>query len=803
MNLKPGKNQRRKQLKRDMLNWLSVQPGQMLRKDEFVKKVGDFNDSNSVLGGDDFLIFNLDGEKWVKVKTDFHKNGEIKKRLEEINDPKTAPKNPDKAFLQKSMEDDWKALTYICGDVVRTGSSKAKNNRLYVIARTYTEGSAAKRLSLPLEVIREAVQDRDMPSFVDPVNRIRIPAEALEAVIKDHESLEKIHNHVQIKVRDISLVLGISYSAVRSRLKKADLSPSDPRWGDIRGLWSLPDDLTTFQTMADEKLPTRLASVRVGNKDGLPIFAGTFGRGSIKKREEAYRLRQQLLDVFPTWENINRTNQHITLHLGPTNSGKTFNGLNHLVNAGSGWYLSPLRLLAHEIYDTLNKQGVLCNLLTGEESIVVEGAKITAATIEMFNPHQSGQCVIIDEVHMLSDSQRGWAWTRAIMETSAPDIHIIGSPIAETLVLRLVEELGFPINVESYDRLTPLDVAGRAWSLLTLPPKTILIAFSRKMVLGLKSELEKTHHRTVSVVYGNLPPEVRLRQAERFARGETEICVATDAVGMGLNLPADNVCFYELSKYDGNTNRLLTANEIKQIGGRAGRYGLSEHGMVGAFSKTDLKIISNALNSSIEDIPFAYVAPTPESIALLPGTLSQKLKKWVELDGIPERWRQTLKPVDLTEQIELAQLLTANDIQDIGEDAALELINAPCVKNTENYWLECACAIIDAEVMPPVAVDLPKKITNANDLETYEFAIRCADIYLWLSQRRKFCQYAPEQEHVRAKRYAWSMAVNEALIRRIDTTRRCKSCGKSLSLNYRYNICSSCYRERRFEYDFN
>src|SRR5258708_18325995 len=84
-------------------------------------------------------------------------------------------------------------------------------------------------------------------------------------------------------------------------------------------------------------------------------------------------------------------------------------------------------------------------------------------------------------------------------------------------------------------------------------------------------ELERMN-RSVSVVYGNLPPEVRRRQADRFAAGETEICVATDAVGMGLNLPADNVCFYELEKFDGTQVRPLTTNEIRQIGGRGGRF---------------------------------------------------------------------------------------------------------------------------------------------------------------------------------------------------------------------------------------
>ena len=797
---KSGKKRRRKQLLGEMLIWLSAQPGQMCRRADFVNKIGNFNDSQSVLGGIDFVIFDLDGEKWTMAAADYHNHGEIRRRIKEQSVENKAIIQPANPEMQRLHTDAWKACTLMCGESLRSGKGNAKTNRLFVIARTFTEGSAAKRLALPVYVVQEAVRAGDLPSFVDPEGKIRIPAGAVEETANDESRFEKIRLHTRIKVRHISLAAGVSYSAVRSMLKKMRLSSTEPEWGEIKGLLNLPDSLNTFQAVVAERYPLWLKSVVEENHGPHPTPTNAPEHKFSKKGAESHRLRQQLLSVFPTWENINRTNQHITLHLGPTNSGKTFNGLAHLIQSGSGWYLSPLRLLAHEVYDTLNKQGCPCNLLTGEEAIIVEGANITAATIEMFNPQKSGLCVIIDEVHMLSDSQRGWAWTRAIMETTSPDIHIIGSPIAESLVLKLAEELGFPIDVENYTRLTPLDVAKRSWSLMELPAKTILVAFSRKMVLGLKSEIEKAHHRSVSVVYGNLPPEVRLKQAERFAKGETEICVATDAIGMGLNLPADNVCFYETSKYDGTHLRVLTSNEIKQIAGRAGRYGLSDYGLVGAFSKIDLKIISNALNSSTEEIDYAYVAPTPESIALLPGTLAQKLKNWVELNGIPERWRELLKPIDLSEQIALAQLLTAEDVREIGEDSALELINAPCVKNTENYWLDCARAIIDGEEMPAVSVALPRKINSANDLETYELAIRCADIYLWLSQRHKFAQFGSESDPVRSNRYRWSMAVDEALMKRVDTTRRCRSCGRSLPLNYRYNICGSCYNERRFDY---
>ena len=286
-------------------------------------------------------------------------------------------------------------------------------------------------------------------------------------------------------------------------------------------------------------------------------------------------MRNRLIDAFPKWRNAWRDQQQLYLHIGAPNSGKTHDALQALKEAGSGWYLAPLRLLAYEIYDRLNDEGVACSLLTGEEYIPVEGARITAATIEMFNPVDSRACVIIDEAQMLADADRGWAWTRAFMESAAPEMHVIGPPTARTLIEVLAAAAEIPGELVEHQRLAPIAVAERHLTLETLPPSTILVAFSRRSVLDLKMKLERLG-RAVSVVYGSLPPEVRRRQADRFAEGETEICVATDAVGMGLNLPADVVCFYEVEKFDGKNDRPLLPSEVHQIGGRAGRFGMSD-----------------------------------------------------------------------------------------------------------------------------------------------------------------------------------------------------------------------------------
>src|SRR5262249_32863571 len=160
-----------------------------------------------------------------------------------------------------------------------------------------------------------------------------------------------------------------------------------------------------------------------------------------------------------------------------------------------------------------------------------------------------------------------------------------------------------------------------------LPPRTILVAFSRRRVLHLKTELEM-HRRSVSVVYGNLPPEVRRRQADRFAEGQTEICVATDAGGMGLNLPARQVCFFELGKFDGKRMGVGGRGEVHQIGGGGGRYGLSKAGLVGAATRRGLRMLQQLYARSPDELTHARVAPAVEDLEMIPGTLAHRFAQW-------------------------------------------------------------------------------------------------------------------------------------------------------------------------------
>ena len=271
--------------------------------------------------------------------------------------------------------------------------------------------------------------------------------------------------------------------------------------------------------------------------------------------------------------------RRITLVTGPTNSGKSHTALDRLSGAASGLALAPLRLLAHEFREALAARGVPASLATGEERIVEPGSRHLAATVEMCPLHNPVEVAIVDEAQMLHDPDRGAAWTAAIMGAPAREVFVLGSPDCAPMVRRIATLCGDPIEEVTLQRKGPLAAAAEAVRLGDLGAGDALIAFSRREVLDLRAALQGRGRR-VAVVYGALSPEVRRAEAARFNSGDADILIATDAIGMGLNLNIRRVVFAALRKFDGTQSRDLLAHEIKQIGGRAGRYGRHEAGVV-------------------------------------------------------------------------------------------------------------------------------------------------------------------------------------------------------------------------------
>lgn len=339
-------------------------------------------------------------------------------------------------------------------------------------------------------------------------------------------------------------------------------------------------------------------------------------------------------DWYPKARRLKR---HIICHLGPTNSGKTYEALNRLQTAERGIYCGPLRLLAWEVYEKMNTAGVACDLWTGQEIKEIEGSKHVSCTVEMVDVNRVYEVAVVDECQLLGDKERGWAWTRAILGLPAIELHLCGSPAFLQIVSELAQEMGDEVEVRRYDRLSPLKTQKKpvkSWA--EIEPGDCVVAFSRKKLFQLKNEIEvATKHKGIKccIVYGGLPPDARREQARLF-NDETSgwnVLVASDAIGMGLNLSISRIIFSSMEKFDGVIDRPLTAAEVKQISGRAGRFGSQyETGTVAGRDKMDIQLIERALAKEDEIIESCGLKPSCEQLQLFAQVHGLKIRKTEE-----------------------------------------------------------------------------------------------------------------------------------------------------------------------------
>ena len=255
--------------------------------------------------------------------------------------------------------------------------------------------------------------------------------------------------------------------------------------------------------------------------------------------------------------------------LGPTNTGKTYTAFEKLFSYSSGIFGFPLRLLARENYDKALKKVGLSNvaLITGEEKIVPKEAKYFFCTVESMPNNMSVDCVIIDEIQLAADYERGHIFTDRILNSRGNFLTIfLGSLNIENILKKIYPN----IIIEKKNRFSQLTFL-RKQNFSKLEPRSAIIAFNINKVYEIAENI-RTHKGGTAVVLGSLSPRTRNAQVEVYENKNVDYLVATDAIGMGLNLNINHVNFSALEKFDGRYNRNLAPNEIGQIAGRAGRY---------------------------------------------------------------------------------------------------------------------------------------------------------------------------------------------------------------------------------------
>ena len=323
----------------------------------------------------------------------------------------------------------------------------------------------------------------------------------------------------------------------------------------------------------------------------------------------------------------------IIYHGGPTNSGKTYHALQRLKAAdpakGGGLYCGPLRLLALEVYETLNKAGAYTDLLTGQERREVPFSTHISCTVEMVNLNREYDVAVIDEIQMIGNPQRGYAWTRALLGLRAREIHVCGGLEASTVVENLVTSTGDDYELRKYNRLSTLKIADQSLKgdYSEIQPGDCVVAFSRADIFSIRRQIERLTPYKCAVIYGALPPETRSTQARLFNEENTgyDVLVASDAIGMGLNLNIRRVVFHTTVKREGGKKTYwVDPSSVKQIGGRAGRLSSNyKQGEVTAWQEADLMYIRSVMSWEIPPIPAAGIFPSVEQVE----RFSQQLEK--------------------------------------------------------------------------------------------------------------------------------------------------------------------------------
>jgi len=481
-----------------------------------------------------------------------------------------------------------------------------------------------------------------------------------------------------------------------------------------------------------------------------------------REQEERHAARTKesinLAEYPASFEVASRIRRKFVALLGPTNSGKTHRAMEHLTQAGSGVYLAPLRLLALENYERLQAarphgKPLAVSLVTGEERRMAEDSTHTASTVEMLDTRTPVEVAVIDEIQMLSDRDRGAAWTAAVCGAPANTVYLVGAPEARRAIEALAARLEAPLEVHILKRMAPLAMEPTAVrKLRNLRRGDAVICFSRREVLKWRDMITELGL-SVSTVYGNLSPEVRRAQAERFRDGRADIVVGTDALAMGLNMPIQRIVMTTTVKYNGVEEEEISAALARQIAGRAGRYGVHEEGFVAGYDddthdvmRALLREKATPLNSS----GFA-VAPSIEHLHRIANvtretSLVKLLKRFVHNIDVPDGF---FYPRITEEQNERAIWLDTLDLS-VAEKFMLSLVPISSkVPSLQGAWEHWATSLAKRRICK--LEHHPEKMLWQT-LQEVEDTCRRYSAYAWLSYRQPefFPSIAVAQEGARA-----------------------------------------------------
>ena len=508
-----------------------------------------------------------------------------------------------------------------------------------------------------------------------------------------------------------------------------------------------------------------------------------------------YKVKNKILELVPArpemeFAEVRELARHFILHIGPTNSGKTFQALERLRQAKNGTYLGPLRLLALEVYEQMHGAGVPCTMRTGQECIEEENSRVTASTIEMADFDENYDIAVIDEAQLVADTDRGHSWTKAILGLRAEEIHICMSPAAEQVVCHLIQLCDDTFEVRRYERKTELVCEDRPFAFPDdVQEGDALIAFSKKSVLDVAGRLEEAGIAS-SVIYGSLPPEIRRRQTRMFNEGMTKVAVATDAIGMGLNLPVRRIVFMQTDKFDGVSRRPLRIPEVKQIAGRAGRFGIYDKGCVNALGERELEYIRTLYRADEEPLTEVNLG-FPQVLLDIDAPLDELMKIWYSVTPSEPFVKENIdEALYLYEQAKRYK----NQIDGFeNKHLIYKMITCPIdIKDRRvvMLWLDyCRTYTADVSLEKPAFYR-----DHKGGIAQYETYYKQLDLYYQFSRRM---QKELDEEWLAKQREKTEMRIMSYLTRgKQNYIARCKYCGRLLPLGSPFQVCDDCFGKR-------
>ncbi|KAI9775105.1 MAG: RNA helicase [Candelina submexicana] len=603
------------------------------------------------------------------------------------------------------------------------------------------------------------------------------------AVLRASEKYKDVRDLVYQRIKNLKLELESSPHLATWGTGKPNEALEDYRISVIRsykaGQRDGPKAKMPFESLRKAYIDGGPPALDVQLKTNLygRILASKFTDADIMNQSQLADLRYPA-EWFPSTRQLRRI---VHLHVGPTNSGKTYHALKKLEEANSGVYAGPLRLLAHEVYTKLNAKGKQCNLVTGDDRRIAENGKaeMYSCTVEMVPVNTPMDVAVIDEIQMLGSIERGWAWTQALLGVKAKEVHLCGEVRVVPLIRELVASTGDKLEIHYYERLSPLKTmtSSLGGDLKKLRKGDCVVVFSRLGIHAMKKEIEKATGKRVAVVYGSLPPETRAQQAKLFndPDNDYDILVASDAIGMGLNLSIKRIIFESSQKMDEKGYGTLAVSQIKQIAGRAGRYRTTEQrdaevgsdkmtkgvtdpaknvlaplppaknlGLVTTLEHSDLPIIQQAMESEAAPLRTAGIFPPPAIIQRFasyfpPQTpFSYVLLRLYELT----RWNPRFHLCQQKEQMHIADLIQPMKLtiaDRITFCAAPAPLRKPGFPDIVKKFAQCVADqaggdLLGIEEFNLVILD-DDRTPDKERLEQLEILHKSLVLYLWLSYR--------------------------------------------------------------------